>query len=343
MEIRTSTPKSTTPVAGWLTKMTPLPFGRVRWVSKYFVLLDSEIRFYKDEHSETPSQVMNLRQVYQVIRAPTPQHPFCFRLEPKKQQQSIKPWIVECKDEFDMESWMSAIEERILKHSPTSSSFDKKLKRLPSVVSVNTIIATSPAIYRSPVLPLRCINVELDIKEVTVEKKSLLSRRKQTLPHIITDHTLLRQQKHQQAQPLPEQSLPEQPLSLQPLPEQLLLEQYPVDINLSPDRVFYSQKRRRSSFQIPSLISSSSTLPSPTGAVIGPVEVFDSFESKRFAKASLISHYQSNDYLFSNQIQKDSYKLQPLTQSCSQSDFQKESDVSLDSPTFLMYKKRFHL
>ncbi|KAI8365855.1 hypothetical protein EDC96DRAFT_481215 [Choanephora cucurbitarum] len=339
MEIRTSTLKPTTPVAGWLTKMIPLPFGRARWASKYFVLLDSELRFYKDEHSETPSQVMNLRQVYQVIRAPTPQHPFCFRLEPKKQQQSIKPWVVECKNEFDMESWMSAIEERILRHSPTSSSFDKKLKRLPSVVSVNTIIATSPAIYRSPVLPLRCINVELDIKEVAAEKESLLSRRKQTLPHIITDHTLLRQQKYLQAQPLPEQSLPEQPLLLQPLPEQ----QYPIDINLSPDQVFYSQKRRRSSFQVPSLISSSSTLPSPTGAVIGPVEVLDSFESKKFAKTSLISHYRSNDFLFSNQIQRDSYKPQSITQSCSQSDFQKESDVSLDSPTFLMYKKRFHL
>lgn len=37
------------PVAGWLTKMISLPFGRSRWISRFFVLLDSELRFYKDE------------------------------------------------------------------------------------------------------------------------------------------------------------------------------------------------------------------------------------------------------------------------------------------------------
>lgn len=34
--------------AGMLAKMIPLPFGRSRWVSRYFVLLDSELRLYKD-------------------------------------------------------------------------------------------------------------------------------------------------------------------------------------------------------------------------------------------------------------------------------------------------------
>lgn len=40
---------SLSPVAGWLSKMTHLPFGRSRWNSRFFVLLDSELRFYKDE------------------------------------------------------------------------------------------------------------------------------------------------------------------------------------------------------------------------------------------------------------------------------------------------------
>lgn len=45
----TTTNSTTAPVAGWLTKMISLPFGRSRWISRFFVLLDSELRFYKDE------------------------------------------------------------------------------------------------------------------------------------------------------------------------------------------------------------------------------------------------------------------------------------------------------
>ncbi|KAI8349405.1 hypothetical protein BD560DRAFT_410301 [Blakeslea trispora] len=338
MENRSSTPKSTTPVAGWLTKMISLPFGRTRWISKYFVLLDSELRFYKDEHSDNPSQVLNLRHVYRVIPTPTSQRPFCFRLEPKKEPQSTKPWVVECKNEFDMENWISAIEERILKHSSTTSSFDSKHKRLPSVVSVNTLVAASPAIYRSPVLPLRCINVE----EEVIKKEPLLSRRKQTLTPIITDHILLQQQ--QQQPPLPIQPLPEHPLPERPLPEQSLSEQCSAETSISPHQIFYNQKRRRSSFQLPSVISSSSTLPSPTGAVIGPVEMFDYLDNRKIAKASLFSHNQCSHYLFSERSQqRENYKIQLTTSPCSQSVRQKECEVSLDSPTFLMYKKRFHL
>lgn len=44
-----TTSTTTAPVAGWLTKMISLPFGRSRWISRFFVLLDSELRFYKDE------------------------------------------------------------------------------------------------------------------------------------------------------------------------------------------------------------------------------------------------------------------------------------------------------
>lgn len=40
-----------TPMAGWLAKMTPLPFGKSRWQDRFFVLLDTELRYYKDEVS----------------------------------------------------------------------------------------------------------------------------------------------------------------------------------------------------------------------------------------------------------------------------------------------------
>lgn len=47
------------PVAGWLTKMISLPFGRSRWISRFFVLLDSELRFYKDEVCVSTCQKKN--------------------------------------------------------------------------------------------------------------------------------------------------------------------------------------------------------------------------------------------------------------------------------------------
>ena len=37
------------PLAGRLAKLATLPLGRTRWRYCYFVLLDSELRFYKDE------------------------------------------------------------------------------------------------------------------------------------------------------------------------------------------------------------------------------------------------------------------------------------------------------
>jgi hypothetical protein len=37
------------PITNWLSKLTSLPFGRTRWISRFFVLLDNEIYVYKDE------------------------------------------------------------------------------------------------------------------------------------------------------------------------------------------------------------------------------------------------------------------------------------------------------
>lgn len=37
------------PASGWLKKKTHLPLGGSRWALRYFILLDSELRVYKDE------------------------------------------------------------------------------------------------------------------------------------------------------------------------------------------------------------------------------------------------------------------------------------------------------
>ncbi|KAG1059757.1 hypothetical protein G6F42_028197 [Rhizopus arrhizus] len=146
--------ESFSPAAGWLSKMVSLPFGRSRWISRFFVLLDSELRFYKDEHSESSSQVLNLRQIAQIIPASTLQHPYCFRLEPKQQQREhgLRPWIIECKSEIDMEMWMAAIKSRINKYSPASSPLllpPTQTKRIVSIASVNSVIMASPEVYQT--------------------------------------------------------------------------------------------------------------------------------------------------------------------------------------------------
>ncbi|KAI8978611.1 hypothetical protein BDB01DRAFT_799416 [Pilobolus umbonatus] len=169
------------PIAGWLNKMVSLPFGRSRWISKFFVLLDSELRYYKDEHGETPSHILDLKRICQVIPTPTPQRPFCFRLEPLQSESSFRPWIIECQSEVDMTMWISAIQSRIIKHSSASKS-TKKPSRVNSVCSYLEIIP-SPDMYRLPTQSLRCTNLTEN------DYPSLLSRRNKQLEPIVThDH-----------------------------------------------------------------------------------------------------------------------------------------------------------
>lgn len=292
--------ESFSPTAGWLSKMVSLPFGRSRWISRFFVLLDSELRFYKDEHSESSSQVLNLRQIAQVIPASTLQHPYCFRLEPKQQQRDhvLRPWIIECKSEIDMESWVSAIKSRIIKYSPASSplllhqqSPTKLLmtNRIVSTSSVNSTMVASPEVYRMPVLPLRCTNMIWG-EEDDSTKESLLSRRNKKLTPIVT-------QSSSSSTCSPQPSLP-----------------------------LYSGSL--------SDISSSSTLPSPTGAVLG---------CSLLISPGIIDRY-------SNYTSKETNNNQTalVTQGVLGVEHQKKKQcdtisVESSSPTYLMYKKRFHL
>ncbi|KAI9248339.1 hypothetical protein EDC94DRAFT_624998 [Helicostylum pulchrum] len=265
------------PVAGWLTKMISLPFGRSRWISRFFVLLDSELRFYKDEHSDTTSQILNLRTVCQVIPTPTPQHPFCFRLEPRQYttENVSRPWIIECKSEVDMESWVSAIQNRIKKYaSPTSSASSSPAILSPKtprpsetqhatrIISTYSIVNnTAPEFYRVTALPLRCTNLTFDEQE----KESLLDRRNKKLAPIVT------QQKVESPQPL--------------------------------SACF------------------SSITPSPTGAVLGPL-----------ISPGIIGRY--------SQYNNQNHPLPLMTKGASLPQQVKEEP---SSPTYLLYKRKFHL
>jgi hypothetical protein len=291
----------TTPVAGWLTKMISLPFGRSRWISRYFVLLDSELRFYKDEvrkmsnmskkklllitllflftqHSDSASQIMNLRNICQVIPTPTTQHPFCFRLEPQQSYTSdsvTRPWIIECKSEMDMENWISAIQSRIDKYNNSTSSSPNMMTTPPPpppppssdriVSSYSMMNNTFPEFYRVATLPLRCTNLTLDNEEVE-EKESLLMRRKKKLAPIVTQ---------------------------------------------MEEEVSY--------YQSPPSTCSSLSLISPTGAVLGTL-----------ISPSIIDRYSQ-------------YKHQTNSQTIVIPEKETTRCESPSSPTYLMYKKKFHL
>ncbi|KAI8081411.1 uncharacterized protein BX664DRAFT_340336 [Halteromyces radiatus] len=101
------------PRAAWLFKMSQTSFGRLKWAPRYFILLDTELRYYRDEHTETPSQVLHLSDVGQII--PLMDRPNTFRLEPSLRQSTgtIKPWTIECSSHHEMELWYKSIQHRL--------------------------------------------------------------------------------------------------------------------------------------------------------------------------------------------------------------------------------------
>ncbi|KAI8341969.1 hypothetical protein BC941DRAFT_466866 [Chlamydoabsidia padenii] len=101
------------PRAAWLFKMTQTSFGRLKWLPRYFILLDTEIRYYKDEYTDTPSQILHLSDVGQII--PLMDRPNTFRLEPSLYQNNTnsKPWTIECSSHQEMELWFKSIQHRL--------------------------------------------------------------------------------------------------------------------------------------------------------------------------------------------------------------------------------------
>ncbi|KAI7852162.1 hypothetical protein BDC45DRAFT_607649 [Circinella umbellata] len=109
------------PLAGWLAKLKTLPLGRSRWRYFYFVLLDSELRFYKDEHAYSASRILDLKNVSKITQLALPNHSFCIRLEPSSTQKS-KPWTLACSSQADLEAWTCALQKRLVRLSTNISS-----------------------------------------------------------------------------------------------------------------------------------------------------------------------------------------------------------------------------
>ncbi|KAG1438668.1 hypothetical protein G6F56_012565 [Rhizopus delemar] len=150
------------PIAQWLTKLIVLPFGRTRWSSRFFVLLDSELRIYKDELTEHLSQTITLDNIRAIFEYEEKSH--CFQLNLIDQE---KPIVVQCKSESELNKWMRAIENRMV------------VTQYPKCKTNSVFIDESSIdseIYRLPTQPLRCTNIDL----------GLLERRRQKLSPIQT-------------------------------------------------------------------------------------------------------------------------------------------------------------
>ncbi|KAI8149777.1 hypothetical protein BJV82DRAFT_663056 [Fennellomyces sp. T-0311] len=101
---------STTPRAGWLSKLSSAyTMGKHRWQTRFFVLVDTELRYYKNEHTEMPSCVIDLHDVCQaVIITSSSGRPYCFRLEPVIRQGN-RPLTIACHSQEELSSWIVAI------------------------------------------------------------------------------------------------------------------------------------------------------------------------------------------------------------------------------------------
>ncbi|KAG1057361.1 hypothetical protein G6F43_000791 [Rhizopus delemar] len=125
-------------LSGWLFKLSSTnKFGASKWQSRYFVLLNTELRYYRDEHAVNSSSTINLADVSKVIRTGFFNHNYCFKLEttadykqrnPKHQQ---KTWTMECHSEYELDMWLAAINHQLAKNTLYPSSEHRILQRPP--------------------------------------------------------------------------------------------------------------------------------------------------------------------------------------------------------------------
>ncbi|CAO3701292.1 unnamed protein product [Rhizopus stolonifer] len=112
-------------LSGWLYKLSSSnKFKSSKWQSRYFVLLDTELRYYQNEHSVDTSSTINLRDVSNVIKTSSFNHNYCFKLETndgykKRNSKCLKTWTMECYSENELNIWLAAINLRLsnLKHT----------------------------------------------------------------------------------------------------------------------------------------------------------------------------------------------------------------------------------
>ncbi|KAL0075677.1 hypothetical protein F4703DRAFT_1780061 [Phycomyces blakesleeanus] len=153
------------PKSDWLAKLSSGSFGRSRWRSRYFVLLDSELRYYKDEHTDSASSTLSLRDVSRVVACSFPNHPYCFRLEPnlnapiQDKDSSLPPWTIECNSAFDQGAWVDVIQYRLAQNNAYLSSeiipIPRPQPRYPPSLSRRRGVLLSPL---TTTRPLPCLD-----------------------------------------------------------------------------------------------------------------------------------------------------------------------------------------
>lgn len=114
--------------SGWLYKLSSAnKFRSSKWQLRYFVLLDTELRYYKNEYSIDASNTINLRNVSSVEKTSHPKHNYCFNLKmtenyKEKNSKCQKTWTMECNSEHELDIWLAAINLRL-------SNFNDLLKQ----------------------------------------------------------------------------------------------------------------------------------------------------------------------------------------------------------------------
>ncbi|KAI9319645.1 hypothetical protein BX666DRAFT_1309002 [Dichotomocladium elegans] len=101
------------PLANRLSKLTALPFGRTKWQARFFILLDSELRMYKDEFADTPCDTLSLHHVKTILPLTIGPHAHCLRLEPHLPHD--KALTLDCPSQHDRDVWLHAIRARLEK------------------------------------------------------------------------------------------------------------------------------------------------------------------------------------------------------------------------------------
>ncbi|KAI8063903.1 hypothetical protein BC940DRAFT_321397 [Gongronella butleri] len=126
------------PRAAWLFKLSHGFGGKPKWNPRFFILLDNELRCYRDEHAESPSQILHLSDIGQVI--PLLDRANTFRLEPSYRSFTLpgggsgssammmtrssstrglgaggfsKPWTIECSSQQEMAIWYECLRHRL--------------------------------------------------------------------------------------------------------------------------------------------------------------------------------------------------------------------------------------
>lgn len=105
--------------SGWLHKLSSAnKFRSSKWQSRYFVLLDTELRYYKNEYSIDASNTINLRDVSNVEKTSYFNHNYCFKLKmtekyKEKNSKCQKTWTMECNSEHELDIWLVSINLRL--------------------------------------------------------------------------------------------------------------------------------------------------------------------------------------------------------------------------------------